>query len=412
MSSISGFFLKKYIFSRKRELFRFDSLFMIIGIIISVTVLTVSMAIFDGYTNALKKTILGVNSHIYIFKSGDNNLSQDHINKLQNFLIQQDEVRSYSKIVMTEAMASNKKRIKGCLVRGIDWQKKDLPTEYKKYVFAGNYELQEPEDAVLGYRLADKLGLEIGDRFKLHSPMNSTITPLGLKTHDKIFRLSGLYKSGMYEYDSKFLYCNLESAAEFAGLENEYSMLEVKLKVDQIEKADYLAYKWEQELDINDFTYQISSWIDFNGNLFSLLNLQKWVLFIILSFLVLIASFNVVSSVSTSIIEKRKDLGILKAYGASDRVLRKIFINKAVITGFIAVLLGEILGFIIAVILSRQSVFLLKADVYFFERIQVEFSYFSTAAVFCISLLIVFLASLIPLRKISRLEVTSILRKE
>jgi len=412
MSSVSSFFLKKYMISSKRELLRFDSLFMIIGIIVSVAVLTVSMAIFDGYTNALKKTILGVNSHIYIFRNGEEELANEHIAALERFLGDQKEVDSFARIIMTEAMISNQKRIKGCLIRGIEWEKEDLPTEFRKYVQEGSYELQEKNDAVLGYRLADKMGLKIGDEFTLHSPLNSKVTPLGLKSNNIIFHLTGLYYSGMYEYDSKFLFCNLASAAEFAGLVDQISMVEVSLKDDQIENADYLAYKWETDLDEISFTYQISSWIDFNGNLFSLLHLQKWILFIILSFLILIASFNVVSSVSTSILEKRRDLGILKAYGASDNLLKQIFIKKALLTGVIAVILGEVIGMVIAVILSKQSVFLLKPDVYFFERIQVEFSIISSFAVFGIALLIIFFASLIPLRRISRLQVTSILRKE
>jgi lipoprotein-releasing system permease protein len=214
----------------------------------------------------------------------------------------------------------------------------------------------------------------------------------------------------MYEYDSKFLFCNLEAAAAFTGSQD-YSMLEVRLKEDQIERADYLAYFWEQELLQEDFLYQFNSWIDFNGNLFALLSLQKWVLFIILSFLLLIASFNVVSSVSTSIIEKRRDLGILKAFGASNRLLGRIFVNKALLTGIASVVTGLLLGFAIAAFLSRQSVFLLQADVYFFDRIQVEFSFMSTTAVILVSLLIIYLAAIIPLQRISRLDVTAILRK-
>jgi len=169
MSSVSSFFLKKYMISSKRELLRFDSLFMIIGIIVSVAVLTVSMAIFDGYTNALKKTILGVNSHIYIFRNGEEELANEHIAALERFLGDQKEVDSFARIIMTEAMISNQKRIKGCLIRGIEWEKEDLPTEFRKYVQEGSYELQEKNDAVLGYRLADKMGLKIGDSHKLIS---------------------------------------------------------------------------------------------------------------------------------------------------------------------------------------------------------------------------------------------------
>jgi lipoprotein-releasing system permease protein len=159
-----------------------------------------------------------------------------------------------------------------------------------------------------------------------------------------------------------------------------------------------------------DYKYQISSWIDFNGNLFSLLTLEKWVIFIILSFLILIASFNVVSSVATSIIEKRRELGIMKAFGASNKMMRKIFVGKTLIVSFVAVSLGQIVGVLIAKFLSWQKFFMLKGDVYFLDKINVQFSLISWLLVLGVSLLIVTLASFVPLRKISALEVTDILR--
>ena len=412
MNKVSGIFLKKYINSPKKEWKRFDSIFMVLGIIISVAVLTVAIAIFEGYENVLKKTILGVNSHIYVFKPGEENLKSEHIEQVSEFLKRQPEVESYAKIIMTQAMASYNNRVVGCLIRGIEWEIKNQPTSYKKYVFSGSYELQNSYDIVLGYRLAKKLNVGLGDTLKLISPMNSKVTPMGIKPKQQVFTVVGLYKSGMYEYDSKFTFVNLQSAAEFIAINDEYSMLEVKLKEEYIEKADYLAYKWEMMFIQEDFFYQISSWIDFNGNLFSLLKLQKWVMFIILSFLVLIASFNVVSSVSTSIIEKRKELGILKAYGASNTLLQKIFIGKTLLISFIAVTIGQILGVVISVFLSKQTFFLLKADVYFLEKINVDFNLFTWITILVVSIFIVFFASLVPLRKIAQLQITSILRNE
>ncbi|MCK4655043.1 MAG: FtsX-like permease family protein, partial [Candidatus Cloacimonetes bacterium] len=124
----------------------------------------------------------------------------------------------------------------------------------------------------------------------------------------------------------------------------------------------------------------------------------------------LIASFNVVSSVSTSIIEKRKELGILKAYGASNKMLQKIFIGKTLIISLIAVSFGQILGVLIAEFLSWQTFFILKGDVYFLEKINVNFSLLSWLVILCTSILIVFVASIVPLRNIARLDITDILR--
>ncbi len=139
--------------------------------------------------------------------------------------------------------------------------------------------------------------------------------------------------------------------------------------------------------------------------------MEKWVIFIILSFLILIASFNVVSSVSTSIIEKRTELGILKAFGASDKILRQVFIGKTLILAVLSVSFGQILGVLLAKFLSWQKFFVLKGDVYFLEEINVQFGYISWIIILGVSMLIVFAASLIPLKNISKLNITNIIRK-
>ncbi|MDA3813119.1 MAG: ABC transporter permease [Candidatus Cloacimonetes bacterium] len=408
MNKIVLFFLKKYISSPKREWLRFDSVFMVIGIIISVATLTVALSIFEGYETVLKNTILGVNSHIYIFKAGEGNLTNEEVEQIENELQKHDGVENTSGLIVTQAMAVNGNRIKGSIVRGIDWEQQELPSKYKQFVLEGTWKLDADNSAVLGNKLAKELTLYIGDSFKLISPLNSKVTPMGLKPKEEIFTLVGLYRSGMYEYDSKFIFIDREDMAEFNSMENEFTMVEVKLKQDWIEKADYIAYIWEHEFD---YKYQISSWVDFNSNLFSLLKMEKWVIFIILSFLILIASFNVVSSVTTSIIEKRTELGILKAYGASDKILQKIFIGKTLILALLSVTFGQILGVLIAKFFSWQKFFVLKGEVYFLDKINVQFGYISWIIILGVSMLIVLAASLIPLKNISKLNITNIIRK-
>ncbi|MCK5050980.1 MAG: ABC transporter permease [Candidatus Cloacimonetes bacterium] len=381
---------------------------MVIGIIISVATLTVALSIFEGYETVLKKTILGVNSHIYIFNASEGNLTSQDVEQIENKLQKHEGVENTSALIITPAMAANGNRIKGSIVRGIDWEQQELPSKYKKYVLEGSWKLDAENSAVLGYKLAKELDLKLGDTFKLISPMNSKVTPMGLKPKEETFSLVGLYRSGMYDYDSKFIFIDRNVMAEFNSMENEFTMVEVKMKPEWIERADYIAYVWEHEFD---YQYQISSWIDFNSNLFALLKMEKWVIFIILSFLILIASFNVVSSVSTSIIEKRTELGILKAFGASDKILQKIFIGKTLILALLSVSFGQILGVLIAEFLSWQKFFVLKGEVYFLEEINVQFGYLSWIIILGVSMLIVFAAALIPLKNISKLNITNIIRK-
>ncbi|RQV99553.1 MAG: ABC transporter permease, partial [Calditrichaeota bacterium] len=391
---------------------RFDSLFMVIGIIISVATLTVAHSIFEGYETVLKRTILGVNSHIYFFNPGEDNLREAEISEIQDYLQIQPEYFSSARIIMTQVMAVVDNRIEGCLLRGIEWQRADLPTLYRQYVFQGDPDLDQSGTTVIGYRLARELNVDVGDTIKLISPINSRITPLGMKPREEKFRIVGLYRSGMYEYDSKYVFLDLADAAAFTGNKDSYSMLEVRLNESAIEKADYLAWNWERFFNSDSYRFQISSWIDFNGSLFSLLKLEKWVIFIILSFLILIASFNVVSSVSTSILEKRKELGIMKAFGTPEKLLKMIFLGKIMIMSAFAVISGILLGILLSLAISRQTFFLLKADVYFLENINVRFYPESLLLIVGVALLIVFLAALIPLRRITDLGVTDILRKK
>ncbi|MCD6181255.1 MAG: ABC transporter permease [Candidatus Cloacimonetes bacterium] len=409
MIKIVGFFLKKYIYSRRREWLRYDSMFLILGIVISVAAVTVALALFEGYEATLKQTILDVNSHIYVFQPGHENLSEESVQELSDFLLSQPQVTVVAPIIMSSAMATKGTRIKGCLIRGVDWTRPELPTRYHGFVTRGTSHLEQKNDTVIGAKLASQLGVTVGDTISLISPLNSKVTPLGMSPTEFRCRIVGLYQSGMYEYDTKYVFLNISVAAAFTLHPEEYSMMEVKLTDDAVDSADFLAYRWSEEFGNQ---YQISSWIDFNGNLFALLNVEKWTVFIILSFLVLVAAFNVVSSVSTTILEKRREIGILKACGASNRLLKKIYLSKSLIVSVVSIILGLLVGVGIGSFLEAQHFFLLKGDVYFLDKINVAFPWQNLGITSVVALLIVYLTAQIPLRRISQLEVTAILRKE
>ncbi len=405
MNKFIGYFFQKFIHSPKKEWIRFDNIFMVLGIIISVATLTVALALFEGYENSLKEVILSVNSHIYIFSEKNDYLNKIDQQKVTNFLAAEDCVLAFDKVIVTQAMATSKNAVKGALIKGIDWSNSEA---YQDFVIAGNAALSEDDSAVLGYRLAEKLDLKIGDEFDLVSPLGTETNILGLTQKRKKFQIVGLYRSGMYEYDSKYVFLNRNSAANFNNVDDAITMFEVNLRDPDIDRANYLAYKWQYELG---FDYQISSWIDFNGNLFSLLEMEKWVIFIILSFLVLIASFNVISAVSTSIIEKRKELGILKTFGASNYLLQKIFLAKALFIALISIFLGLVFGFLLAEFLSWQNFFLLKGDVYFLDTIHVDYSLKNLIITIVVTLLIVFFSILIPLKRIGKIQIIKIIRE-
>ena len=400
-------YIQKYIASPRKEWFRFDSVFMVAGIILSVSVLTISTSIFEGYEKALKESILGTNAHVYCFKRGDPELTKDDVEILENFSQKQSEIVAYAPGIITQAMIVSQSRIKGTMVNGIDWRRNHQPTNYKNFIIEGTYELKEKNDIVLGSKLANQLQLTVRDSVQLISPINSQVTAFGIQNKSDWFNVVGIYRSGMHEYDSKYSFVNFEKAMDFASLEEEYTIFAIKLASPFIEKADYLAYQWEAELGGK---FQISSWIDFNGNLFALLTLEKWVLFIILSFLILIASFNVVSAVSTSILDKRKEIAILKTCGASHRIIRHIFVGRTMYLSLIAILSGQMLGYFLSWILTKQNFIRLKGDVYFLDQINMSINGRNSFLIFGVALLIVWIAASLPLKKITNINIQENIR--
>jgi lipoprotein-releasing system permease protein len=409
---IAIYFLNRYFRSPRQEWRRSGSIFMVLGIIISVATLTIAFTIFDGYQRVLKSSILSTNSHIYIFNNSRDNLTEADVLALRDYLEKQPQIEVSSPVVLSQAMAAagrEKKNTKviSCQIRGIDWEQEKLPITYREYVIRGNWQLREDNEVVIGEQMAQRLGLDAGDIIYLVSPAQSRISMMGLQSQSKPFVIVGLYHSGIYDSDSRVVFMQPERVWDFSNQPGRYSRLEVKLKEEFIDSADYLAYIWLNQLDLD---YQILTWQDFNSSLFDLLELEKWVLFFILSFLIVVASFNVVSSVTTEIIDRRRDIGILRAMGFSGGSIKRILLGRIVGTGFLAIIAGLITGMLLSWFASVQNFFRLKGDVYFLDKINVHFSLPALALILITAFAIIFLAAALPLRRLNRLEITGILR--
>ena len=361
-------FLKKFFFSSKKEWKRFDNIFMVFGIVISVTVLTAALALFQGYQRTLKETILGFNSHLYIFKDSNSDFTISEADSLKKKLMARREIVSASAIVMAQAMLSKGERIKGGMIRGINW-KSNKAIDYKNYVIKGDWKLKNPDDVVIGEQLALDLDLTVGDTINVISPLNSSKTVFGIIPLKKPFHVVGIFKSGMFEYDSSYLFMNSIPASYFTSTPNKLNMIEVKLTPDFIQKADYEAYVLTSILGTK---YQIRSWIFFNSSLFMLLKIEKFVMIIILSFLILIASFNVISTITANIIEKKREIGILLAIGMKLPAIKSMYMIKSFLLNSTSILVGMFLGIGLGKLITAQTLIKLKSDVYFIDKFTIS----------------------------------------
>jgi lipoprotein-releasing system permease protein len=225
------------------------------------------------------------------------------------------------------------------------------------------------------------------------------ISPIGYLPAMKRFEVVGLFESGMYEYDGSLSYIDLEDAQKILNMKGSVTGIEVR--VDDIYNARNIAKKIVSELG---FPYWARDWMQMNHNLFSALKLEKTVMFIILALIVLVAAFNIASTLIMMVMGKTKDIAILKAMGAMDSSIRKIFIYKGMIIGAVGTSLGVCLGFIICKLLEKYKFIQLPGDVYYISTLPVRLEALDVFMIASAAMVICFLATLYPASQASKLN--------
>jgi lipoprotein-releasing system permease protein len=248
------------------------------------------------------------------------------------------------------------------------------------------------------------LGVARGDTIHLLSP-RGMISPAGLIPVMKRFQVVGEFESGMYEYDGSIAYIHLSDAQKFLHMEDAITGIEVR--VNDIYKARQISETISSRLG---FPYWGKDWMQMNRNLFSALKLEKTVMFIILALIILVAAFNIASSLIMMVMEKTKDIAILKAMGATDKSIRRIFVFKGMTIGVIGTTLGVSLGFALCKLLEHYKFIELPGDVYYITKLPVLLKTFDVVSIAAASLIICFIATLYPAKQASRLNPVEAIR--
>lgn len=404
---VINFFLWRNLRVKRDGTVRGEAIFTYGGFALSIAILSSALILLSSYQKSLKEGLLGINAHLYFFNPVSEHLNMTQIDEISSFLAERGEVDSFSPVKLTQLMAVGETNVKGVNVRSIEWEKDRLPTDYYRFIKQGSGRLDGVRNVVIGSELAKHLQISVGDEFRLVTPRNIQYTVFGLKMTEESVLVKGIFHSGIFDTDSNTIFANESLLTRLLKNGDNYTLVEVKLKEPFVDRSDELKYAWTRSLDFN---YLIHSWIDFNGNLFQMLVLQRWVIFIILSFIVLIAAFNIVSSTATSIIERKKELAILKAIGCSDRFLKSMVLGKVLVTSLYSIIGGILAGIGLAFILTKQSLYALQGDVYFLERFTLHIDYKILFVIFSVSLSIALFSTILPLRKTSQLTITEILR--
>ncbi len=387
-----------------------------------VMALIVVIAVMSGFSKDLRDKILGTNSHIVVTNITQTGMAdyETIIDKVKNA----EGVSAVAPFILNQVMLTHGGNAIGVVVRGVDPTREAGVSDLEKNMVQGSLDmLSAPEKIsgkpsrhgiILGKELARRLRVRVDDAVSMVAPA-SRMTPMGLIPKIKLFKVVGFFESGMFEYDSNLAFISLSSAQIFFALKGKVSGVEIR--VEDIDQADKIAVKIQETLG---FPYHARDWMRMNKNLFSALRLEKIVMFIILILIILVAAFNIVSTLFMVVMEKSKEIAILKSMGASRSSIMKIFSFQGLIIGVTGTMIGCVGGFTVVPNLNEIVGFIEKifgitafpSDVYYLDKIPSEIQYFDSFLIVVFSIIICFVASLYPAWRASRLNPVEGLRYE
>ena len=393
---------------KKEGFLKIISIFSFLGIMLGVAILIIVMSVMNGFKKDLTQKILGLNPHIVI-QPNSFEIDSSYISRLKKNFDKITLSRSYS----GEGIAISNEKAKGVILKGIDKKEKNNIEFFDNFITKGNINSLNSNNVFIGSELAFNLNLKMGDSINL---MTSSFvgTPLGNLPKQENFKIAGIFTTGFVEFDQNIIFLNIEDVLSIFDKENKDQNVEIYLS-DPL-KAN--SYKNKiQKINENFFVY---TWSDLNKSLFSALKVERNVMFIILSLIIVVAAFNIISGLTILIKNKTKEIAILKTLGLSNQSIKKTFFLTGLTIGLFATLSGIILGILFSINIEKIRIFLSKvfnleifpADIYFLEELPYEINFNSVIVVFIISLLISGIASYLPANKISKMNTFRALRYE
>jgi lipoprotein-releasing system permease protein len=406
--SFESFVSKRYLRTNQDPLFlSVITLLSVLGVALGVMVLVVVIAVMTGFETELTHRILGIEAHVLVMRYGEPLTAPE---ALVPRIDQVAGVTSAAPFIYTQAMMRSPKGLQGVILRGVD----PVNLNCRLKTIAGQclgatLSAKNPDtkaaspafgipEVVMGSALAHKYGINKGDLVHLLSSQGDG-TGLGRLPKVHPVRVAGLFETGMHEYDAAVIFMSLAGAQRLLGMTDEATGIEVRLA--DVYQAKAVAATLAEQLG---YPFWTRDWIQMNRNLFSMLTLQKTVMFIILTLIVLVAAFNIASALIMMVMEKTRDIAILKTMGATNGSIRKIFVIKGFLIGLVGVCMGVVGGVGLSLLLQRYQFIHLPGDVYFLTTLPVHLDPVDIAVIIVATLLICLLATLYPARQAARFK--------
>ena len=393
---------------KKEGFLKIISIFSFLGIMLGVAILIIVMSVMNGFKTDLTNKILGLNPHI-IIEPNSFVIDDNYVLKLKDNFEDISVSRTYS----GEGIIIINDKAKGIIFKGVNNKEKKIKEFFKKNIVSGDVNQFKINNIFIGSELAFNLNLKEGDIINLMSSA-FVATPLGRLPKQENFKIAGIFSTGFVEFDQNIIFLNIEDALSIFDKEIKDQNLEIYLK----NPLD--ANKYKKKIEKLNLNYFIYTWADLNKSFFSALKVERNVMFIILTLIIIVAAFNIISGLTILIKNKTKEIAILKTLGLNNTSITKSFFLTGFTIGFFATIAGIFLGVIFSLNIEKVRIFLSKvfnleifpSDIYFLEKLPSEINLFSIFIVFVLSLLVSAIASYIPARNISKMKTFRALKYE
>ena len=375
---------------------------------LGVAILIIVMSVMNGFKTELTNKIIGLNPHIVIQPNGFN-INEKYISKIKNNF----KDISLSKTYTGEGVIINSDAAKGVIFKGVNNTEKKVKNFLEKNIISGDVKKFKKNSIFIGSELAFNLNLNEGDRINLMSSA-FVATPLGNLPKQENFEIAGIFNTGFVEFDQNTIFLTTEDVLSIFDKDDKDQNLEIYLK-DPLEANSY-----KKEIEKFNPNYFIYTWSDLNKSFFNALKVERNVMFIILTLIIIVAAFNIISGLTILIKNKTKEIAILKTLGLNNSSIKKSFFLTGFTIGFFATISGIVLGTLFSSNIEKVRIFLatvfkleiFPSDIYFLDELPSEINLYSIVIIFILSLFVSAIASYIPARQISKMKTFRALKYE
>jgi len=408
------FIARRYLRSKRKVKFiSVITLFSVGGVFVGVAALIIVLAVMNGFESEVRTRIVGTTAHVNVLSFQDEGM--EDADRVIPVIEEIEHVLAAAPFIYYKAAIRSQYRSDGLLVRGVDPVQEKRVTDLEGNVVHGALDLAPASEGdeqalpgiVLGSSLAEALGATLDQRVTLLSLRDTQDRGAWMVPKAARFRVVGIFETGMYEYDSALAYISIPAAQKLFEMGDRVTGIQVK--TDDLYRAGDVATAIGERLG---YPYYTIDWMHMNKNLFSWMTLEKWGMFVILSLIVIVATFNIVSTLIMVVMEKTRDIGILKSMGAASGSIMRIFMFEGLLVGLAGTLMGCLGGYLICWAQETFHFFSLPAEIYFINTLPIEMRALDFVKVASAAMTLCFLATVYPARKASKLVPVDAIRYE